>query len=440
MFMSRLFILIVCLFGFLSDINARSVVVVDSVSRKPLPNASVFDRYGKFIGICSSKGTLPYVSASEYPVTIRYIGYKERNASIDADTVFMQENVMDLPEVVVESRQHRLLHILGYVREYSTLTTYTDTIFLFREKMVDFMLPTQRKMRFKGWMSPRVLTSRSYYRFTNNMGIDSVSNRCSHHFSWADWIGLIPTAALPVSLVNVDNGTDTVMGKYSPTEVWVKKGDRVTLDVNVLADTTSRKWVPNISSFFREGLDFEQFRVRFNFDNPMGGTFLPIDITGYSFNIESNGRGRDMFMFNRINQPFFVSTYGEVYIVDKEYITLKEAKKWERNSKELESIEIFEPASAPELQSAILLLVDRVNNVDHDQARLSIEPDKRLARRGVVKMNFGQQALQRIKGIFGIDVLVGRRKMNRQWKDFKQEWIRQNQEMINEADSLKTND
>ena len=353
------------------------------------------------------------------------------------DTIFMQENALELPEVVVETREKKLLHILGYVREYSTLSTYTDTVFLFREKMVDFMLPTDRKMRFKGWMSPRVITSRSYYRFTDNMGVDSVSDRCSHHFSWADWIGLIPSATLPEALFNVETGTDTVMGKYSPTEVWVKNGDRVTIDVNVLADTTSRKWVPNLSSFFRNGLDFEQFRVRYNFDNTVGNTFLPIDVTGYSYNIESNGRGRSMFMFNRINESFFVSTYGEVYIVDKEYISLKEAKKWERNSKELENIEIFEPAAAPELQPGILLLVDRVNNVDHDRTRLSIEPDKRLARRGVVKMNVGQQVLQRIKGIFGIDILRGRRKMNKQWKDFKQEWIRQNHEMIDsQADSV----
>ncbi|MDE6805737.1 MAG: hypothetical protein K2J05_02910, partial [Muribaculaceae bacterium] len=45
--------------------------------------------------------------------------------------------VRNLPEFVVESNENKYLHVLAYVREYSTLSTYTDTIFMFREKMVD---------------------------------------------------------------------------------------------------------------------------------------------------------------------------------------------------------------------------------------------------------------------------------------------------------------
>ena len=77
-----------------------------------------------------------------------------------------------LPEVLVVSGHKKLLHLLAYVREYSTMTTYTDTVFLFREKMVDYMLPAG-KVDFKGWSTPRVLTSRSYYRFSNSHGLRS---------------------------------------------------------------------------------------------------------------------------------------------------------------------------------------------------------------------------------------------------------------------------
>lgn len=55
------------------------------------------------------------------------------------------------------------------------------------------------------------------------------------------------------------------------------------------------------------------------------------DLTGYSFNIESRGRGHDMFRFNNIDEPFFVTTYGEVYMIDKEYITVKR----QRNGKDI---------------------------------------------------------------------------------------------------------
>ncbi len=412
-------------------------VVADSMSRRPLPNASVFDRHGKFIGSCRTGGKLPYIPTADYPVTIRYMGFKEHVLSDAAcsDTIFLQESITELPEVVIESRQHKLLHILAYVREYSTLSTYTDTVFLFREKMVDYMLPSEKKVRFKGWTSPRVITSKSYYRFTDASGLDSVSDRCSHHFSWADWVGIVPAAKLPSGLCGIESGTDTVRGKYSPTETWIKNGDRVTLDVNVMADTASRKWVPNLSLFFRDDVDFEQFKIRFNYDDIVGDILSPIDLTGYSFNIESNGRGHGLFRFNRHNEPFFVSSYAEVYIIDKEYITVKEAKKWDRRDAESNGIEIFEPAEAPALQPSIQMLVDRVNAVDHDLVRLDFAPDHRLAGRKIQKMNIGQRVLKRVKQLFGIDNINAERKWRRQWNDFSKSQSKKNNRTADEDQS-----
>ena len=248
--------------------QTHSAIVADSLTRKPLPSASLFDHKGNAVGITNARGRMPLISRSSYPVTVRYLGFKEKTIETPgADTIFLQENAASLPEIVVESGRHKVLHVLAYVREFSTLTTYTDTVFLFREKMVDFMLNPDRKVRFKGWSNPRILTSRSYYRFTNDRGLDSVSNVSNNHFSWADWIGIVPARELSPALKDRSSASDTVRGKYSPTEIWTRTDDRVTVDVNVLADTTSRKWVPNLSGFFHDNLEFENFRVRFSYDN-----------------------------------------------------------------------------------------------------------------------------------------------------------------------------
>lgn len=407
--------------------HARGAVVADSVTRQPLPNAAVFDRHGRMVGSCGQDGSLPHVYASEYPVTVRHMGFREKSVRWSgSDTVFLQELHRELPEVVIESRRHKMLHLLGYVREYSTLSTYSDTIFLFREKMVDYMIPTEEKTRFKGWSSPRVLSSRSYYRFTDAQGLDSVSDRCNQHFSWADWVGVTPSARIPGKLAEAEAGTDTVRGKYSPAEIWSKNGSRVTLDINIMADTTSRKWVPNLSAFFRGNVDFERFHLRFDFDNVAGFSIDPADLAGYSFNIESNGRGRGMFMFNRRDEPFFVSTYAEVYIIDKEYITVKEARKWEKKHPDTENMAIYEPPEAPPPQPAIRQLVARVDAVDHSHVRLALVPDKLLVGKEVVKMNVGQQALQRIKGLLGIDNIIARRKWKHGWNDFQRDRMERN--------------
>ena len=171
---------------------------------------------------------------------------------------------MDLPEVLVESRKNSVLHILAYLREYSTMTTYSDTVFMFREKLVDYMLPVGRKVKFHGWTKPRMLTSKSYYRFSDHNGLDSISDEYRFHFSWSDWMGLVPNMPLPERLQNSDIGTDTIHGKFRPAEIWNKDNDRLRIDIDVREDTLSRRWAPAFDGFFRSNFEFDKFRIGYN--------------------------------------------------------------------------------------------------------------------------------------------------------------------------------
>ena len=415
-------------FAFASSIlpmegQTRCFVVADSLSRAGLPNASVFDSRGRLVGTCDANGRIPYVTEADFPVTVRHLGFKERTVRAAVqDTVFLQESFMELPEVVFESRQHRVLHLLAYVREYSTLTTYADTVTLFREKMVDYMLP-QDGNRFKGWSMPRVLKTRSYYRFTDSNGLDSVSDRSGHHFSWSDWVGVVPEIHLPAGLNEKECGIDTVRGKYGPAEIWTKNNDRLAVDIDVLADTLSRKWVPGLAGFFRENLDFENFKLRFRYGDVVSASLSPQDLTGYSFNVESKGRGREMIRFHRADEAFFVSTYAEVYVIDKEYITVKEARKWANCKFDPDEIDLYVSPEAPELAPSVKSLIARVENVKEDEVRLALVPDRRLGNGGPVNRHFGYRALQLLKTVTGIGQVMAKRKWNRQWKDFKRQQI-----------------
>lgn len=407
--------------------KAFDTYVVDSTTLTPLPGASIFDKQGNAIGISDNNGKLPYISAYSLPITIRYLGFKETSfATLDNDTLYLTEIPTELPEVIVESKRHKVLHILAYIREYSTLTTYTDSVFLFREKMVDFMLTPDKTTKFKGWENPRILKSKSYYRFTNSQGLDSVSDKCNHHFSWSDWIGIVKSPQMIEAIRTTEQGSDTIYGKYSPTEIWHRNRDKIKIDVNVLADTTSRKWVPNISNFFKNHLDFETFRLQYNYNNVVGDSIYTTDLAGYSFNIESNGRGHDMFRFNHKDQPFFVSTYAEVYILDKEYITTEEAKKWDNKNLDFDNLSIIEPADLPELQSSVKELVQRVNDINHNNIRLDFTPNYRLMGYRAHKQSIGQRALFILKQLTGISSYKSRRNFNRNWNTFQQNQMKKN--------------
>lgn len=409
-----------------ADGELHIAIVADSLTHSPLIKASIYSNNGRLLGMSGKDGNIACATPGDYPITIRYMGYHDKTISrISCDTVFMQQSSAELPELkIVEAKQKGMMHILAYVRDYSTLSSFSDTVTMFREKMVDFMLPVGKKSKYQGWRYPRVLNSRSYYRFTNDKGLDSVSDRCNHHFSWSDWIGIAPAMNLPLKLIANETVSDTLRGKYSSYEIWKKKGDNVSIDVDVLADTVGRKWVPNISSFFRkENIDFEQFNLKLNYDNVLGNEVNINNITGYSFNIESRGRGRGMFRFNRKDQPFFVTTHSEVYILDKVIIPIKEGRKWEKRDFKSNTFEILEPMEAPELKQSTLALIDRINMIDSVQVRLSITPDQRLISRNVKKANFsiGYRALALLKQMTGITLYKSHRNLKNQQKKFRQE-------------------
>lgn len=379
--------------------SVRTMVV--STAGDTLSGAAVFSNRGTFLATVTSKGVIPPVDSTAYPLTIRCIGYADTVISAPGDSLItLRETSVELPEIIV-SKKHNVLHTLAYVREYSTLTTYSDTVTLFREKWIDFMIPAGKKSRFKGWLSPRLLSGKSYYRFTDSEGLDSVSDVCNYHFSWSDWISLADQIALPSRLHT--SSTDTVRGKYSPSEIWTRNDGNIAVKVDILADTTALRWVPRLAGFLRDGLEFDRFRISYNYSDPECDTLQPRDLESIALNIESMGRGRGMFRFNRRNEQFFVSTYAEIYVADKEYISEKEARQWASHNFGREKIEFPEPpAGVPDLQPGIAELVKRVEAVDHAGVRLKVIPDQRLAGLDLTPLSAKQRLLKRLKGLFGI--------------------------------------
>lgn len=405
MILNRIFILLLLVsvpVGALAD--AEGTYVVDEATGEPLTRASVFDHHGQFLGLTSGKGRLPYAPDDAYPLTLRYIGYEPLTVSNAAATkVKMRESASELPEVVVSSSVPKALHILGYVREYSALTTYRDTVTMFREKMVDFMVPSDRHSKFKGWTLPRMLSSRSYYQFRNDEGLDSVSATFPGHFSWSDWVGVTADATpLPASLLGLENATDTLRGKWCVRRLWRKSGDRVYLDADILSDTLNFRFVPHLVAFIdRKDIDFRRLDVRYIFDNCDGKEATADNLSAMSFNIESKGRGRNLERLFHSHGPAYVDSYVELYVIDKEYIPIKEAKKWE-SFKAAGDVGILVPDGLPELPEPTRRLIARVENIDNAKARLNTKIDPRIGHLVVLKWDILSRLKRMAKGFIGL--------------------------------------
>ena len=307
-----------------------------------------------------------------------------------------------LKEVTATAHRRAVLHSIGYVREFSELTTYGDTVFMFREKWVDFMTSGLGVKNYAGWHLPRILTSKSYYRFSNGTGLDSVSDRFNQHFSWSDWVRIPSRIWLPKGVATEGESTDTVFGKNRPAEIWRRQGDRIDLSVNILASPESRRWVPGLDDFFARGVDFERFDVRYLFKAVSGETVWENNLDAMTFNIESNGRGRNMFRFTRQAEPFSVRTYAELYIASRKQLSVSDARRIERVMPTADELEPLMPDYAGDLPPEILELIARVEGIDHDALRLNFTPDENLVGLSLKPLSRKQQLLNRLRGLVGL--------------------------------------
>lgn len=312
-----------------------------------------------------------------------------------------------LPEINVKGERHEVLHIRGYMREYSTLTTLTDTIFLFREKDVDFMVPTFREKKFKGWMTPRLLGSRSYYRFTSATGIDSVSNNFRQHFSWTDRVGLIDHLIIPQKLRERCQSSDTTFGSYRALRVWHRDSDNLTLDIDLLADTALTKNVYGAKSRRPSygNVDFYRMDVSYDFADFDYSTASAENIVGMRLHIDSTGRGINLFRLFASDEPYYVSSIAELYVTDAHYVTTKEARRLERHVNELQTLRFHAPVEAPELSDETKCLIARVDGIDHDKNRREQAVDSSMMSRHFGK-KVDRSLLGRLKTMFHVDEFI----------------------------------
>lgn len=338
----------------------NATIVVDSLSKEPLPRASVFDCNSNMTATCDDNGKIPAVKSGKYPLTVRYLGYTPASVAHDGeDTVLMSALRYELPEIVIDTQSHNILHLKGYMREYSSMARSVDTVQVYSEKIVDFMLPTEKNKKFKGWKSPRTLAERNFYRFTDTSGLDSVSNQNPNNFQWFDFVNILSkNIRIPETLRNNSAKTDIVAGKYGVKILWSKLSDRYIFETDMLADKKDHKWSPNFLKFFGLSTDFSRLSTKYTFTEPYGTDISPEEITMATFDIEALCRGKLYRWVSGSDEPFKIRSYYELYVTDKEYLTPDDAKEWKEHP-ETKGITVFTPDGIPELEPAIVRLIER---------------------------------------------------------------------------------
>lgn len=363
--MNKIISIITALILSSSTFDADAYRLIDASTNAPLPLASITDCSGNVVGMTDKSGVIPELQKDRYPITFNYMGYASLQILKPAeDDMKMVPQEYELPEIVIIPGSRPLLHLTGYMREITSVLSSSDSVTLFKESVVDFLVPVE-KTKVKGWNKARELASKTYVRMSNSSGLDSVSTNHEYEFIlWGNRKGLIPSAAkIPDKIKGTDVACDTIMGKYYPKIIWLKNGDVTRWYGDALANEKNHITTPWALKIFGLTTDVTEISENYVFDTPDGGFIRLTDLRQVSVTIDMLAKGKLFKKTFDSSSPVNVRTYMELYLTDREFLSEEEGKSLKKEIPTIKSSDILAPANANPLHPAIIRSVERVNSL-----------------------------------------------------------------------------
>lgn len=325
-----------------SGVAAHEMAILDSLDHEPLPAASVLDRNGSVISQSDKDGNAYISENALFPIEIRYLGYETARLNELTDTVIMNAASYNLNEITVANDKIGSRTIC-YAREYTTMVCNGDTLTVFSEYMVDYMLPFNDKAKgFKSQTKPRVLNNRSRVRriFADHTRPDSIYDSPKYKPIWSS-LAEITYASIeePMSMRGKEVA-DTIIFTGKTGTRYNKQNGRMTVFTDELEKETNHVLTPGILKLLGMTLDITRNDVTALYpikDQPIYNYY---DMTAISYNYRIVMRGKMFKHFFRSKNPIQLQSLIEIYPVDHYFLNAKESKELK---KEVEKIDFIIP-------------------------------------------------------------------------------------------------
>ena len=335
---------------------AERLVVVAGSDHEPLAGATVLTRAGIIAGLTDSCGVISGLSASDYPLSVRYLGFKPGTAAEGTDTLRMEEEAFGLNEVVVTPKDRPVLKLTLYIREYACRTIPGDTLIMFNEHMANCYIPTA-KTKFRAVRVPQIRASRCYNREATALG-DTVymAPKFDDMLSWTEMIEFPAKklsddeshySDLPFQFMHKpEDGTGHGLGN----DVYVVSRD-------YLAKSKNHRESPGFLKLLGLTTDFFRMDEAWAYRAKSEGTYYPEEVIYGTFNFQATIRGKLFKKLIKANKDIDMLSYIELYVVDAVPMTAAEAKADKKDRSAVPEF-IISPL-APPLEPAIQAIVDR---------------------------------------------------------------------------------
>jgi hypothetical protein len=159
------------------------------------------------------------------------------------------------------------------------------------------------------------------------------------------------------SLKNDSTGYYEKKGKSGLALVQRLSNGVFTFKEDLLADKKNHTLSPWPLKLLGFTLEINQFYTTNAFSINEDGKYYPKDLLEAGFMMEAEGRGKYIRMALDSKTPVTVRTMTEIYVVDRDFLTLEEAK--EESAKEAPKMDFMIPSNVPALNEATRRLVER---------------------------------------------------------------------------------
>lgn len=321
---------------FLCSAKEKTITVSGFEDRQPIAGAIIFDKTGIIKGSTDEKGQIPHIGTEDFPLTVKCLGYNNTLINEANDSVFLETMRLPLREIVITPGDRPVTRFLGYGREYMCYATPTDTMQAFTECILEIFIGDKKLKGFKKSDSnkPRIRGAKTYKRFTDNKGKDSISTK-NNGMLTDKWFTIKKQISESEALRS-GSRQDVVQGKFGPKTVMIRTDEFFKINEDNLADYKGHRWSPPILKVLGMTTEFSEMKDAYAFSVNETGTYTLEDLIYKTSSLRMFCTGKLVKFAYGSKDPVEMYMYLELYPLEITHHTVEDYLEMREDNSPLE--------------------------------------------------------------------------------------------------------
>lgn len=315
------------------SVYGKEIVVMEKSEGVPIIGAALISNTGHIESVTNINGVANMPNNIEYPVTIKSLGYEIFTLNEPTDTVFLNIEEFELPEISYIASERPIKRVLCYAKEYITGFFGDVSMQALNECMLESFVVDDKVKGYHSYDADfKTRNGKEYVHLRRDNKKDTLYMSNKGSFMYINQIELPTIKIKETKAMREGASVDSIPGKYCTKSILNKSSNRYNVFTDLLNIHKHHKWSPNILKLLGLTTDFNQMDVYFSFQQNESGEYDIYDLLYASVNIDVLARGKWFKKMLNTKEPIKLKSYIEIYPVDIISLTLEEYKEMRSNT------------------------------------------------------------------------------------------------------------